>query len=514
MARRFEAERHTMARLNHPNIVPVYAFTEQGPVSYLVMKLVDGFSFEQLLSGDCDYRGMALLSTLRSDWTRFAELARDIASGLEHAHSHNLVHRDIKPGNLMLDRQGHVWITDFGLVKTFDQSQSLSSTGDLIGTPRYMSPEQIRGTCDARSDIYSLGLSLYEMATGKKARQFQANSPGQVVEADSPMDHNPDIPPALSHVIEKASEFAPEDRFQSASELKNVLQRFIDKQVPDRRKGRRKPDEVFQRESRRKMITATVAAAAIGGLGFFGLWAGRKGPIQQRANQEARTAPETVLPETFDVLVPNEQQPAVFGLRSTESRAIATGLDEVLQGIETGTMSEEDITKVVRKYRDSNLSIAARVVRVCPIIMRSGLSDDSKLRGAMATEKLARLVAGGLIRESRAFELVDGLTDGQTLSTAELSSLSVDDQRLLQWITNIERQVDGYELSENDLSDEVRKLFADLPSIDVSAETLPAAKKELGKKELGSRDRVREWVERLPNDLRQKALRELESRSK
>ena len=134
--------------------------------AYLIMKLIEGYSFDQLLEDECDHNGTIWLNELRSNWQKFAQVALDIVSGLEHAHEKGLIHRDIKPSNLMLDKNGRVWITDFGLVKTANYTHSMSHTGDAIGTPRFMSPEQLRGECDFRSDIYSLGLTLYEVATG------------------------------------------------------------------------------------------------------------------------------------------------------------------------------------------------------------------------------------------------------------------------------------------------------------------------------------------------------------
>lgn len=103
-----------------------------------------------------------------ADFQRLAKLGADVASALAHAHAGGTIHRDIKPGNLILSNKGKIWVTDFGLAKIRDDESDLSRTGDVIGTPRFMAPEQLRGLCDERSDIYSLGITLYEMALGTR----------------------------------------------------------------------------------------------------------------------------------------------------------------------------------------------------------------------------------------------------------------------------------------------------------------------------------------------------------
>lgn len=131
------------------------------------MKYIDGRSLDKLLQPDADYSSQALLAHLQGDWHFFATMAARVADGLQHTHELGLVHRDIKPANLLLDSNRKVWITDFGLAKICDFARSVS--GDAIGTPRYMAPEQLRGVCDVRSDIYSLGITLYELAGGCRA---------------------------------------------------------------------------------------------------------------------------------------------------------------------------------------------------------------------------------------------------------------------------------------------------------------------------------------------------------
>ncbi len=157
---RFQLERRAMARLDHPNIVPIYDCGIHDQDAFLVMKYIEGKNLHQFLKGEGDYREKIVFNDLLSDWKTFAKLALDVASGLAHAHEQGLIHRDIKPANLILDNHGKVWITDFGLAKVIDYTRSISLTGEAVGTPRYMAPEQMRGKADPRSDIYSLGITL------------------------------------------------------------------------------------------------------------------------------------------------------------------------------------------------------------------------------------------------------------------------------------------------------------------------------------------------------------------
>ena len=162
-------------------------------------------------------------------YRRVAEMGEQVASALAYAHGQGVVHRDIKPTNLLLDSRGTVWITDFGLVKTSDSD--LTSGGDIVGTLRYLPPERLRGNCDARSDIYSLGLTLYELATLRPA--FPAADQIDLLEAihnsepRAPRLIDRRIPRDLETIILKAGRKRPEDRYQRATALADDLRRFL-----------------------------------------------------------------------------------------------------------------------------------------------------------------------------------------------------------------------------------------------------------------------------------------------
>jgi serine/threonine protein kinase len=170
----------------------------------------------------------ALLGT-NAYWNSVAEIGIQVARALDYAHAHGVWHRDIKPSNLLIDQSGTVWLVDFGLARIADDSE-LTQTGDLLGTLRYMSPEQVVGEFDHRSDVYSLGLTLYELLTFRPAHDASIRSRivEQISEASpkSPRQINPTIPQDLETIILKATAHDAKDRYQTAKEMAEDLQRF------------------------------------------------------------------------------------------------------------------------------------------------------------------------------------------------------------------------------------------------------------------------------------------------
>jgi serine/threonine protein kinase len=170
---RFQREAQTVAGLHHTNIVPIFAIGSEDATPYYAMQFIEGRSLAQI-AADAATAFTILPSEQVADWGLQA------AEALAHAHARGVIHRDIKPSNLILDPEGRIWLTDFGLAKRAEDV-TLSLTGALLGTPRYMSPEQassLTQPVDHRTDIYSLGATLYELATGQPI--FQANSPDKI----------------------------------------------------------------------------------------------------------------------------------------------------------------------------------------------------------------------------------------------------------------------------------------------------------------------------------------------
>ena len=164
-------------------------------------------------------------------WKSIARIGLQVAEALHHAHSHKVLHRDVKPSNLLLDGEGIAWLTDFGLAKLFEHDD-LTRTGDIVGTLRYMAPEQFDGKVDAKSDIYSLGLTLHELLTLKPA--FLETAQGRLVKLKTsttppaPRTINPNIPVDLETIVTKACSINPSDRYLSAAEMAGDLERFLE----------------------------------------------------------------------------------------------------------------------------------------------------------------------------------------------------------------------------------------------------------------------------------------------
>lgn len=209
---RFQREAKVIASLEHPHIIPVHDFGESEGYTYLVMRYLTGGTLAQRL-------GHGPLAPAEA-----TRLISQIASALDYAHERNVIHRDIKPTNVLLDSQGNVLLTDFGIAKMLEQTTQLTASGAFLGTPKYASPEQGQGQeLSGRSDAYSLGVILYEMATGRLP--FEAETPLALIfkHANDPLPLpstlNPSIPESLEHVILKAMAKDPADRYASAGEL-------------------------------------------------------------------------------------------------------------------------------------------------------------------------------------------------------------------------------------------------------------------------------------------------------
>jgi serine/threonine protein kinase len=216
--KRFEREAKALARLTHPNIVKVSDYGEYEGRPYLVMPFLPGGTLKSQLSG----RPMP--------WDQAARLLVPVARGLDYAHRQGLIHRDVKPSNILITEDSEPVLTDFGIAKIIDDeaTSELTGTNTTVGTPEYMAPEQVTSkTVDLRADIYALGVVLFEMATGR--RPFQADTPMAVLfkhisdPLPRPKDINPDLPDEMEKILLKALAKQPEDRYQSMAEMAAAL---------------------------------------------------------------------------------------------------------------------------------------------------------------------------------------------------------------------------------------------------------------------------------------------------
>jgi serine/threonine-protein kinase len=217
---RFQLEARTIARLQHPHILPLYDYgVTEDNIFFLVMPYINGGALDRRMAG----KSMPLHEIER--------ILREVSAALDYAHRQGVIHRDIKPANILLDREGNTFIADFGIAKLVGSSANLTGTG-VVGTPAYMSPEQAQGTeLDARTDIYSLGVVIWELLVGKPP--FQADTPMQIVLKhinETPPDIstvNPSLPPELDDVMARALTKDPSERYQTAIEFTEAFRRVV-----------------------------------------------------------------------------------------------------------------------------------------------------------------------------------------------------------------------------------------------------------------------------------------------
>ena len=227
---RFRREAQNAAALNHPAIVAVYdtgeVQGETGPLPYIVMEFVDGQTLREIVKG-----------TGPMTQQRVIEVMADVCAALDFSHRHQIIHRDVKPANIMINHAGAVKVMDFGIARALGEGQNVTQTAAVIGTAQYLSPEQARGEAvDARSDVYAAGCVLFELLTGDPP--FTGDTPVAVAyqhvreDPRRPSEINPEIPPALDSVVLKALSKNPANRYQSAAEMRSDLVRVRSGQAP------------------------------------------------------------------------------------------------------------------------------------------------------------------------------------------------------------------------------------------------------------------------------------------
>jgi len=223
---RFRTEARSAARLQHPNIVSVYDSERHGDTAYLVMEYVQGDDLKQYLDGGKQY-----------SLEQSVGMVRDLLAALDYAHRQNIVHRDVKPANLLIEASGRVKLTDFGVARIQDSGDATRTKGSMVGTLKYMSPEQVQGlSVDARADLFAAGIVLYQLLTGK--RPFDGESEFAIIHQivsqnpPAPSSIHPQVPAEMDAVVARALAKQREDRFATAHEFALALQQASG-QVPD-----------------------------------------------------------------------------------------------------------------------------------------------------------------------------------------------------------------------------------------------------------------------------------------
>jgi len=283
--KRFEREARIIAEINHPNIAQVFRIGKVDGLPYYVMEYIEGKSLQQILAEEGRLTG-----------SRSVKIILDAARGLKAAAERNIIHRDIKPANIMVTESGGVKVVDFGIAKAFSDDTFKTATGLLLGTPRYMSPEQGRGAAvDLRADIYSLGATFYHMVTG--VPPFDSDNPITLIQkhVTEPVravsELNPNVPEKICNIIYAMLAKTPADRIQDYAQLILGLEAAsghattLFTYVPQAQIG--KPvDPADQRRARKILIGAAVAVVVLVVLGALF----RGGPGKSKEEPPARPA--------------------------------------------------------------------------------------------------------------------------------------------------------------------------------------------------------------------------------
>ncbi len=353
---RFKREAQVAANLEHPHIVRIYQISEQEDLVYFVMSYIPGGA----LSDQVKKKGPIPVDQI-------VQWGMDTASALGYAHDHGVIHRDLKPDNIMLDKSNRAIVMDYGIARA-GQGTGLTQTGAVIGTPQFMSPEQARGLdLDARSDLYSMGLVLYQLATG--SLPFEAKDAASLMymhvheTPEAPDVRNKEVPAWLRDIILKCLAKNPDDRFASAKELRLALAEhkapeLTEKTIVQRRAGEKKSSAVGM-----IAIAAIIAIAAAGGWFWW---------QSQEKTAHENVQPTATAPVSTDTKAPSAQAPAQPQVSADD---LAFQQAEMIN-------TKQAFSTYLDKYPDGSHAVAARDM--------IGALDEAESKAAEAKEQADR----------------------------------------------------------------------------------------------------------------------------
>ncbi|ADJ41875.1 serine/threonine protein kinase [Amycolatopsis mediterranei S699] len=438
---RFRREAQNAAALNHPAIVAVYdtgeANAEFGPLPYIVMEYVEGRTLRDIVKTE------GPMSQKRA-----MEVMADVCAALDFSHRHGIVHRDVKPANVMITKNGAVKVMDFGIARAMHDGQSaMTQTAAVIGTAQYLSPEQARGeSVDARSDVYAAGCVLYELITGEPP--FTGDSPVAVAyqhvreDPSAPSSVNPAVAPELDAVVLKALAKGPANRYQSAAEMRSDLVRTLSGQRPvapmvmsedertqvmnaDRRQPQRydeysePDDEDPKAKRRRRAILAAVAAVFVLGAVLLIMWL---------SNAFKSNDPTTVaVPDVLHQTVPQARETLISkGFTGTvEQKQVTCGVQPTDGNPQCG---QDDVNRVIKIDPGVGTQVASTQKMTLYVGVAPGKSSVPDLKGKtrdQAEQALtdAKLTLDGSVQET---EVSDPNQAGLVLAQNPPSGSQVD----------------------------------------------------------------------------------------
>lgn len=463
---RFTREIDNFLRLNHPNVVSII---DRGVIKdhlYLVMNLVDGCSIGNLFDESPSLIASYWLADLKNDWSRVAVWGKEIASALEYLHTENIFHGNLNPNNILLNREGACLITDFGLSSLTEYDFEGSQGGGVARFLRYRSMEQLCGITDQRSDVYSLGRTLYELAC--LAGELPPQSYNRV-ELPPICDVNPNIPADLGQVIDKACDKVADRRFQNARELVAVLQRFLDGKSPcDRRRpGKRMSDQEFKALQKRKSRNMILGTAGVFVLSFVSVFAFNVITTQSEpANSENKSMSELSASESMQASdsdidadasgiqkpVEETNNPSIVQDSQANPSTLLEGEFAKPAGDSTHDVPRPSELPELKEISTELCRIASdKVLALMTTLDRSGLSIEEKLQGKQTLEQFAKAVLSNKIPSAEAEQLLAALFLGNPAQLEQMGEIQVPERAFASWLLLVQRTFENQfqELNES-----------------------------------------------------------------
>jgi len=463
-ATRLTREIENLIRLNHSNVVPII---DQGVIKdhvFLVMNLIEGYCIEDLFNETPSLIASYWLADLKNDWSRLATWGNEIANALAYLHSQNIFHGNLKPSNILVDREGKCLITDFGLTKMIDHDFEGSQGGGVANFLRYRALEQLCGIADQRSDLYSLGRTLYELAC--LAGDVPPQSYNRV---DLPpiCDVNPNVPVDLGQVIDKACDKVAEYRFQNARDLATVLQRFLEGKFPcDRRRpGKRMSDQEFKALQKRKNRQVMLGTAGVFALSFISVFTYNVITNKSESTKsEQQTTPELNASEP--------QQSSVSDTNSTNNESIVAATEitsplvaqdaestpteqlenepaKLADDVSNTEQKSSDLDEHTNGSREPSRNTSDKVLALMTPLNNSGLSQEDKLRGKQTLERFAKTVVSNKIPTEEAERLLAALFLGNIPKLEQMAEIQVPERAFASWLVLVEQTFENHFQEQN-----------------------------------------------------------------